>query len=133
MADPGKILVVDDEPDIVETLEFALRKRGFQVRAARDGAEAMEMARAERPDLMLLDVMMPGMNGYEVSRRLKESMTDEDEFPIVLLTARRVDSSERHEFVSTWSKADAVLYKPFALDRLMGEIEEQLAAAAAEA
>jgi DNA-binding response OmpR family regulator len=58
-------------------------------------------------------------------------MTEEDEFPIVLLTARRVDSPERHEFVSTWSRADAVLYKPFALERLVGEIEQQLKSRAA--
>lgn len=122
----ANILIVDDEPDIVETLDFALRRRGYQVRCAYDGDEAMRLAKDEPPDLMLLDVMLPGTNGYEVSRQLKESMTDEDGFPILLLTARRVSSPEREEFVSTWSRADSVLYKPFALDRLVAEIEERL-------
>lgn len=122
----ANILIVDDEPDIVETLDFALRRRGFSVRCAYDGDEAMRLAKDEPPDLMLLDVMLPGTNGYEVSRQLKESMADGSGFPILLLTARRVSSPEREEFVSTWSRADSVLYKPFALDRLVAEIEEHL-------
>jgi two-component system OmpR family response regulator len=127
------ILIVDDEPDIVETLDFALRKRGFEVRVAYDGQEALEAAREEPPDLMLLDVMLPGMNGYEVSRKLKESMEDEPEvpsFPILLLTARRVSSAEREEFVSTWSRADAVVYKPFSLESLIEEIDQLLSVTA---
>ena len=57
------ILIVDDEPDIVETLDFALRRRGFKVRVAYDGKQALEAAQAEPPDLLLLDVMLPGCNG----------------------------------------------------------------------
>jgi DNA-binding response OmpR family regulator len=131
MSHRARILIVDDEPDIVETLDFALRRRGFAVRCAYDGDEALRLAKDEPPDLMLLDVMLPGTNGYEVSRRLKETMPAGQEFPIVLLTARRVNSPEREEFVSTWSRADSVLYKPFALDRLMQEIEERLPGGAA--
>jgi len=131
MSAKGTILIVDDEPDIVETLEFALRRAGFTIRVATNGADAIEMARKEPPDLMLLDVMMPGLNGYEVSRQLKEPMGLDRSYPIVLLTARRLDSQEREEFVSTWSQADAVLYKPFSLDRLMSQIELLLARKAA--
>jgi len=127
----ANILIVDDEPDIVETLDFALRRRGFSVRCAYDGDEAMRLAKDEPPDLMLLDVMLPGTNGYEVSRQLKESMAGGPGFPILLLTARRVSSPEREEFVSAWSRADSVLYKPFALDRLVAEIEEHLPASEA--
>ena len=125
MDDRPTVLIVDDEPDIVETLDFALRRRGFRVRVAYDGQEAIASAMAEAPDLMLLDVMLPGCNGYEVSRKLKEwmSKSTDKRFPIMLLTARRVNSVDREEFVSTWSRADAVLYKPFSLDRLMEQME----------
>jgi two-component system OmpR family response regulator len=125
MAEERTVLVVDDEPDIVETLEFALRKRGFRVRHALDGNEAIEAARQDPPDILLLDVMLPGVNGYEVSRQLKSWMNDDPEvaFPILLVTARRVNSPEREEFVSTWSRADAVVYKPFALEHLLEEID----------
>jgi DNA-binding response OmpR family regulator len=126
MAHQPTLLIVDDEPDIVETLDFALRRRGFAVRVAYDGQEALEVAREDPPDLMLLDVMLPGVNGYEVSRKLKEWMEDDaaaSRFPILLLTARRVNSTEREEFVSTWSRADSIVYKPFSLDALVDEIE----------
>ena len=130
MSDAKRILIVDDEPDIIETLDFALRRRGYVVAAARDGHEALQAARRDPPDLMLLDVMLPGVNGYEVSRKLKHAMIvdpDQPRFPILLLTARRVNSVEREEFVSTWSRADGVVYKPFALDRLIAELEELMA------
>lgn len=122
------ILIVDDEPDIVETLDFALRRRGFRVRVAYDGNEALQVAQQDPPDLMLLDVMLPGCNGYEVSRQLKEWMAQQEarRFPILLVTARRLSSVDREEFVATWSRADSVLYKPFGLSRLMERIEELL-------
>lgn len=128
MSDQRTILIVDDEADIVETLDFALRRRGFRVRVAYDGNEALEVARREPPDLMLLDVMLPGCNGYEVSRQLKDWMDDEAavDFPILLVTARRLSSVDREDFVATWSRADAVLYKPFGLVRLMERITELL-------
>ena len=92
---------------------------------ASDGAAAYNRATANPPDLVLLDVMLPRQNGYEISRRLKEWM-DEDagrpRFPIALLTARTVDSHEREEFVSAWSRADAVFYKPFPLEELVAQI-----------
>jgi CheY-like chemotaxis protein len=75
---------------------------------------------------MLLDVMLPGCNGYEVSRLLKEWMENDPHaraFPIVLLTARKVDSAERERFIATWSRADLTLYKPFDIDTVVREIE----------
>ena len=66
-----RILVVDDEPDILETLEFSLVRRGFEVATAVDGLEGLEKAKRLPPDFMILDVMLPGCNGYEVSRMLK--------------------------------------------------------------
>ncbi len=135
MAEGLKVLVVDDEPDIVETLEYSLELRGYQVATAYDGLEALEKAKHTPPDVMLLDVMLPGCNGYEVSRLLKEWMTAENAaraFPILLLTARRVNSPEREKFIATWSRADACIYKPFELETVLAKIEE-LAAQGASA
>jgi len=119
------ILVVDDEPDIVDSLDIALRRRGYEVRVAYDGETALASARQDPPDLMLLDVMMPGRNGYEISREIKQwTRTTErvEEFPIMLVTARRLNSPQREEFVSTWSQADEVLYKPFGITRLLERV-----------
>lgn len=127
MNEGTRLLVVDDEPDILETLKFALERRGFQVECASDGAAAYNRATANPPDLVLLDVMLPRQNGYEISRRLKEWMDGDagnPRFPIALLTARTVDSHEREEFVSTWSRADAVFYKPFPLEELVARIHQ---------
>ena len=129
-----RILVVDDEPDILETLKFSLGKRGFEVATAIDGLEGLEHAKRQPPDFMILDVMLPGCNGYEVSRMLKEWMDNDPEaaiFPIMLLTARKVDSRDREKFIATWSRADACMYKPFELDEIVATIEKLTAEKAA--
>jgi DNA-binding response OmpR family regulator len=121
-----RILVVDDEPDILETLEYSLGKRGFEIATAIDGLEGLEKAKRIPPDFMILDVMLPGCNGYEVSRMLKEWMDNDPQavrFPIMLLTARKVESRERERFISTWSRADATMYKPFELDEIIQTIK----------
>ena len=126
-----RILVVDDERDILDTLEYSLALRGFEVKTATDGLEALEAAKRVAPDVMLLDVMLPGCNGYEVSRLLKEWMETDPQakqFPIVLLTARKVDSAEREKFIATWSRADRTLYKPFDMDEVVSHLEELSAA-----
>jgi len=122
-----RILVVDDEPDILETLEYSLAKRGFEVATALDGLEGLDKAKRMSPDFMILDVMLPGCNGYEVSRMLKEWMENDPEaksFPIMLLTARKVDSHDREKFIATWSRADACIYKPFELEEVVNTITE---------
>ena len=122
-----RVLVVDDEPDILETLEFSLSKRGFDIVTASDGLEGLEKAKLLPPDFMILDVMLPGCNGYEVSRILKEWMDNDPAakpFPIMLLTARKVDSRDREKFIATWSRADACLYKPFELDEIVDTIQQ---------
>ncbi|MDD5719092.1 MAG: response regulator [Candidatus Krumholzibacteria bacterium] len=127
MEKPLRILVVDDEQDILETLDYSLALRGFDVVTAADGLKALDVAKQARPDVMLLDVMLPGCNGYEVSRLLKEWMDHDPadrRFPIMLLTARKVDSAEREKFIATWSRADRTLYKPFDIDEVVGQIEE---------
>lgn len=122
--DPIKILLVDDEQDIVDTIKYSLELRGFEVDVAYDGISAMALARKGGYHVLLLDVMLPGKNGYEVSRLLKEDMASSRiaPFGIILITARRLDTEVREEFVSTWSKADACIYKPFEMEDLTDAI-----------
>jgi DNA-binding response OmpR family regulator len=119
-----RILVVEDDEDIVETVKYSLEVKGFVVDVAYDGLHALRKARKGGYDLMLLDIMLPGKNGYEVSRMLKEEMEQQkiDAFPILVLTARKVNSPEREDFLATWSKADEFMYKPFEMDALIKRI-----------
>ena len=125
-----RILLVDDEQDIVDTVKYSLELRGCAVDVAYDGPSALVKARRGCYDVMILDVMLPGKNGYEVSRLLKEDMEKGrmDPFGIILFTARRLTNELRKDFVSTWSKADACVYKPFEMEDLL----EKIAAVAGE-
>ena len=127
-----RVLLVDDERDIVDTVKYSLELRGFDVDVAYDGEAALKKARGGRYAILLLDVMLPGKNGYEVSRILKDDMARGDvaPFKIMLITARKLDLPVREEFVATWSKADAVLYKPFDLESLLGRLSNLLEPAA---
>jgi DNA-binding response OmpR family regulator len=130
--DSVRVLLVDDERDIVDTVKYSLELRGYDVDVAYDGESAIKKARSGRYALVLLDVMLPGKNGYEVSRLLKDDMTrgDVPPFKIMLITARKLDNAVREDFVSTWSKADACLYKPFDLDGLLDRMGKLLEPAA---
>ena len=125
----AKILVVDDQRDIVDTISFSLQQEGYEVLTAFDGLEALAVARAEQPDLIVLDVMLPKENGYQVARYLRE---DEREgkiakrTKILMLTARTVPEKQREEFLQTWSGAEVFMYKPFDLDELVRQIGEML-------
>jgi len=125
MEDAIKVLLVDDEEDIVDTVKYSLELRGYTVEVAYDGISALSMARTSRYGVLILDVMLPGKNGYEVSRLLKDGMDSGSlkAFPIVLITARKLDSEFREDFVSTWSRADACLYKPFEIDELVATMK----------
>ncbi|MCG8458422.1 MAG: response regulator, partial [Holophagales bacterium] len=111
----AKVLIVDDEPNIVLSLEFLLGQEGYEVTVARDGGEALDRAEADRPDLVLLDVMLPGMDGFEVCRRLQAL---EPAPKVVLLTARG-RSAERLRGLGL----GACLYvtKPFSTRELMAD------------
>jgi DNA-binding response OmpR family regulator len=121
-----RILLVDDEQDIVDTVKYSLELRGFAVDVAYDGPSALVKARKGRYDVMILDVMLPGKNGYEVSRLLKEDAEKGviDGLGIILFTARRLNNELREDFVSTWSKADACIYKPFEMEDLLAKIAD---------
>jgi two-component system alkaline phosphatase synthesis response regulator PhoP len=125
----NRILVVDDKEDIVETVSFCLTQEGFEVVAAFDGQQALEVARREQPDLIVLDVMLPKENGYQVARFLREDW-QEGRLPkmpaILMLTARTVFDAQREEFLQTWSGADVFMYKPFDLDELTARVKSLL-------
>lgn len=113
------ILVADDDPLIVRLLEHRLRHRGYDVISAPDGEAALDLANSEKPDLILLDGMMPGLDGFEVLRRLKEN----DEtigIPVVMLTAR----SQEGDIVDglTTGAADYMI-KPFIPEELIARIQ----------
>lgn len=109
MAEKKKILVVDDEKDLVETLVFRLEALGYEALTAYNGQEGLDKARSEKPDLILLDVMMPVMDGYQVCRMLK---FDEEfkSIPIIMLTARGQDKDKK---TGSDVGADDYVTKPF--------------------
>jgi len=126
----AKILVVDDEADIVESIRFNLELEGYEVITAADGAGALERARREHPDLIVMDVMMPIENGYRVARHLMEDYAAgrlASRIPTILVTARNLGpDSERERIFMDFSHVDAMIYKPFAMDDLIGRIQALL-------
>lgn len=110
-----KVLVVDDEPYILRSLTFVLRKEGFDVREAHSGREALEVFRQERPGLVFLDVMMPEMNGFEVCREIKSDQQAQG-VRVVMLTARGQDT-DRDRGLS--AGADEYLTKPFSPSKVV--------------
>ncbi|MEO6909036.1 MAG: response regulator [Abditibacteriaceae bacterium] len=104
-----KILVVDDEPHIVRLIQVNLEKQGYTVITASNGKEALDTVAAEHPDLVVLDVMMPEMDGMEALTRLKENPVTKD-IPVILLTAKAQDADV---FEGWKSGADLYLTKPF--------------------
>ncbi|NNE69853.1 MAG: response regulator [Rhodothermales bacterium] len=122
MNERARILVVDDEDDIVELLEYNLEAEGFEVLRAMDGAEAIAVAGAETPDLIILDVMMPRMDGLEACRRLRERPKLRG-IPIIMLTAR----GEESDHVSGLDVgADIYLTKPISIPVLMSQVKAAL-------
>jgi DNA-binding response OmpR family regulator len=115
----ARILVVDDEPTLVATLDYNLRRDGHEVVVARDGEAALEQARKTAPDLVLLDVMLPKLDGFEVCRALRKSST----VPILLLTAK---DSEIDKVVGLEIGADDYMTKPFSMRELMARVKAQL-------
>ncbi|MGE5649472.1 MAG: response regulator transcription factor [Bacillota bacterium] len=119
-----KILIVDDEPNIVISLEFLMQERGYEVALAHDGEQALQRMETFRPDLVLLDVVMPAMDGYEVCRKIRER-SDWNPVRILMLSAkaRDVDVSKGLAL-----GADAYMTKPFSTRQLMATVGELLAA-----
>lgn len=118
-----RILIVDDEPHIVRTLEDLLTAEGYIVYKALDGKRALEQVEAMSPDLVVLDVMMPKMDGFEVLRRLKKNKSTMD-IPIIMLTVKST-SADIEEGITLY--AEKYLTKPFNSEVLLQEIEKSLA------
>lgn len=118
----AKILIAEDERDIRELIVFTLEFGGFEVIAATNGQEAVELARQHRPDLILLDVRMPKMSGYEACRLLK-AQEETRIIPVVFLSAKGQEAEIREGLAAG---ADAYILKPFAPDELIQQIRALL-------
>jgi DNA-binding response OmpR family regulator len=111
---PYRVLVVEDEPALADTLEYSLGRQGYDVKVATDGAKALDVARRQQPDLVVLDVMLPSLDGFEVCRILRQEMS----MPILMLTAR---TDEVDKIVGLEVGADDYLTKPLRRVRLVRE------------
>lgn len=115
------ILLVDDEPHVLEVLKVTLEDFGFQLLEAEDGPSALQLVRDRKPDLVILDVMLPSMSGLDVCRTLREE--NGQEMPVILLTARSGEEDERAGYEAG---ADRYLTKPFSPLTLQTEVVKLL-------
>jgi DNA-binding response OmpR family regulator len=113
------VLAADDDEDILELIAFRLEHSGYTVLQARDGQEALDLARTAKPDLAVLDVMMPKMDGFEVTRRLREDDAT-TRIPIILLTARTQEADVQRGFDAG---ADDYIRKPFSPQELRARVQ----------
>ncbi len=114
-----RILIVDDEPDLLELIEYNLTQSGYQVTTANNGTNALQLAQSSVPDLIVLDVMMPELNGIEVAKRLR-TQTQTSSIPIIMLTAK---AEEVHELQGLDAGADDYITKPFSMQILLARIQ----------
>jgi DNA-binding response OmpR family regulator len=117
--DQPVVLAADDDEDILGLVAFRLERAGYTVILARDGEEALELAVKEQPDLAVLDVMMPKLDGFELTRRLRAEETT-SRMPIILLTARSQDADVQRGFEAG---ADDYVRKPFSPDELRARVQ----------
>lgn len=116
---PDKILIVEDEITLQEALAYNLTRQGYEVEVAGDGLSALDSARKNRPDLILLDIMLPEMDGFEVCRIIRQEMTT----PVLMLTAR---DDEIDRVVGLEVGADDYMVKPFSMRELMARVKAML-------
>jgi two-component system alkaline phosphatase synthesis response regulator PhoP len=124
---PQKILVVDDDPDILDALTMILESQGYQVVTARDGIEGLANLKAEKPDLMVLDLLMPKMDGWAVCKELQDPRWSKyKDIPILILTSVREDASRRRYELETGLELDVDDYveKPFNPDVLLERVSK---------
>ena len=120
--DKKRILIVDDERDIADTIQFQLEFEGFECLAAYDGEEALSKAKNENPDLIILDIMLPKINGYKIARLLKFDESYK-QIPIIMLTAR---TQEKDIKLGEETGADEYVTKPFDMDMLVALVKKYL-------
>ena len=114
------MLIADDEPDILEIIQFNLQQEGYQVVTAKNGDEAIDKAKKTDPDLIILDIMLPDMNGVEICRRLR---LEKNTTPVMMLTAR---SEEIDKIIGLETGADDYLTKPFSIRELIARVKAVL-------
>lgn len=114
-----KVLIVEDEVSLLESLAYTLNRQGYKVLEAAEGYQALKVARQEKPDLLILDVMLPGIDGFEVCRILRQEMSQ----PILMLTAR---DDEVDKVVGLEMGADDYLTKPFSMRELLARVKALL-------
>lgn len=114
-----KILIVEDEPALQEALSYNLKRQGYEVETAGDGGSAVDIAKIHKPDLIVLDIMLPVMDGFEVCRILRQEMN----VPIIMLTARE---DEIDRVLGLEMGADDYLTKPFSMRELLARVKAQL-------
>jgi two-component system OmpR family response regulator len=119
MAADDKILIVEDDRNLLDAIKYNLRREGYEVVMATDGSEALEVARREKPDLIILDIMLPKINGFDVCRILRKEMT----VPILMLTAK---AEETDKIVGLEIGADDYVTKPFSLRELLARVRAML-------
>ncbi len=119
----GSVLVVDDEPTILDVVSRYLERAGYQARVAGDGREALRLAGEERPDLIVLDLMLPGMGGLEVMRLLRERSWDRGRVSVILLTAK---GEQTDRIVGLRLGADDYVVKPFSPAELVARVDAVL-------
>jgi two-component system alkaline phosphatase synthesis response regulator PhoP len=118
---PIRVLAVDDEPDVLRLVEIKLKKAGFEVLTARDGEEGLQKAVSERPDVVLLDVMMPKMDGFTAAARIKEQLLPA---PLILMLTAKGQESDVVKGLT--GGADDYIIKPFAPRELIARINVAL-------
>ena len=122
---PHKILVVDDDPDILEAISMILESQGYNVVTARDGVEGLDNLKAEKPDLLILDLMMPKMDGFAVCKELQDPRWAKyKDIPILILTSVREEASRRRYELETGLELDVDDYveKPVSPDTLLERV-----------
>lgn len=122
---PHKILVVDDDPDILEAISMILESQGYKVATARDGVEGLANLKADKPDLMILDLLMPKMDGFAVCKELQDPRWDKYKgIPILILTSVREEASRRRYELETGLELDVDDYveKPVSPDTLLERV-----------
>jgi DNA-binding response OmpR family regulator len=122
---PHKILVVDDDPDILEAISMILESQGYQVVTARDGVEGLASLKAEKPELMILDLLMPKMDGFAVCKELQDPRWARyKDIPILILTSVREEASRRRYELETGLELDVDDYveKPVSPDTLLERV-----------
>ncbi|MBD1262747.1 response regulator [Maribacter polysiphoniae] len=113
-----KILIVDDEPNIVMTLEYAFKKKDFEVYIARDGGEAMHILETSIPDVVLLDIMMPNVDGYQTLEHIKKNDALKNTKVVFLTAKNKISDIEKGLKLG----ADKYLTKPFSIKKIVSEI-----------